>query len=361
MAKYEYVVADLKTRTPLDEVPLTNVRWSKVLNGPGALSANIQYQHPKATRSNFEPGARALFVRRNGIVVWGGIIWTVRKEGGSPFLNIGAEGFWSYFRRRTIRHTLAFAGVDQFTIARDLVSYAQGLPLSSGAVFPQPGGDMGIDPGAGLSGRTRDRTYHSYERKNLGEAIEQLAAVQDGFDFAVEVTEPTENDFELRLQLDHPRRGRRTNFTFEVGANVELLAWELDATRAENRVDALGAGEGDGMLIATAQDTNLLAMYPLLDGVVAYKDVLVRATLTGHAVERLAALGRPLAVPKLVVRATPDSDIGAFIEGDEVLVRADDGFVKINGFYRIESFEVQVSEEGHESIGTTFIETEAFA
>src|SRR5690606_10808394 len=116
-----------------------------------------------------------------------------------------------------------------------------------------------------------------------------MAGLKNGFDFAITVTEPTEGDFVKTLHLGYPRRGRRTNLVFEQGKNVKLLDWAVDADRLENRVDAIGAGEGTAMLISTAQDTNMLTQgYPLLDGVVSHKDVSRASTLQGHAEARLA-------------------------------------------------------------------------
>jgi hypothetical protein len=360
VAKYTYVTADLRTGTVLEELPLTGVRYSHVLNGAGALNANIHYHHPKATLANLDPGARTIWVRRNDVVVWGGILWTVRKIKGNDLLSLGAEGFHSYFtKKRRIRNTLTFTNVDQHRIVRDLVRYAQGQQLlyaTGTPTYPQPGGGyLDVSTDSSLSGNLRTQTYNAFERKSIGEAISQMAARIDGFDFSYELT----NDHDITFTTWYPRRGRRTNLTFEQGANVTLLAWLLDATRMENRTDAIGAGEGDSMLIATAQDTNLLNRYPVLDGTLARKDVSVQSTLQSHADAELRAKKNLIAIPQFSVRMSADSDIGSFITGDEVVVRASDGFVQIDGYYRIQEYLVDVSNEGNEDVEFTFVDTEA--
>jgi hypothetical protein len=364
VAQYEYVAVDLLTGVKREEVPLTGVRWGHKLNGAGTFTGNIHYHHPKATADILNPGNTALYVERNGVPVWGGIIWTMRKIKDNDLLSIGAEGFHSYFKaKRSIRNTLTFASKDQLAIARDLYKYAQGEALVAATgtpTFPQPGGSLGVTFGAETSGVLRDRTYWSYERKSVGLMLEQLAGVQNGFDFSIEIAK-SGSTYTRQLAFWYPRRGIRTNRTFEQGANVTLLGWFLDAKATENRVDAIGAGEGDSMLIATAQDTSLLTEYPVFDGYVSKKDVSVQSTLQAHADRELAARKKLVAIPAFTIRATPDSDIGGFITGDEVKVVAADGFVQINGFYRIQEYVIDVSNEGDEQIDMTFIDTEAFA
>jgi len=364
VAVYTYLSADLLTGTVREELPLTGVRWSKVLNGPGALNANIRYTHPKATRANLDPGRTAIFVRRNGLVVWGGILWTARKVKGNDVLSLGCEGFWSYFRRRRLRHNIKFTNVDQLTIFKELIRYTQGQPVtqatSGNGTYPQPNGDIGVLLGDETSGVLRVKTINGFERSIVGNELESLASLSGGFDFAIEVTEPTSHNFVKTLRLGYPRRGRRTNIVFEQGKNVKLLDWQIDADRLENRVDALGSGEGPAMLISTAQDTNVLDQgYPLLDGTVSHKDVTRLETLAAHAQRRLTEHKLPVSIPVLSLRVTEEGEVGSFIEGDECLVRADDGFVQFDNYYRVIEYLVDVSNEGDETIDITFAESEA--
>lgn len=364
MARYTYLTADLLTGTIREELPLTGVRWSKALNGPGALNANIRYTHPKCTRANLDPGKTAIYIRRNGLVVWGGILWTARKVKGNDVLQLGALGFWSYIRRRRLRHSFSFTNADQLAIFRDLVRYVQGDAMTSVDGGPltivQPNGSIGITYGSETSGVLRSKNVNGFEMYIAGQQCESLAGLQGGFDFAVELTEPTEGNFVKTLQLNYPRRGRRTNLVFEQGKNVKLLDWQIDADRLENRVDALGAGEGTTMLIQTAQDTNVLDQgYPLLDGVESQKGVTTTTTLAAHAEARLKQLRLPVSIPTLSLRVTEEGEVGSFIEGDECLVRADDGFVQFDNYFRIVNYLVDVSNEGDETIDVTFAESEA--
>lgn len=350
MPAYRYLVADLLTGTIKEEMPFSAVKFSHVLNRPGGFSANIGLRHSKATRTNLDPARTVIHVERDGVIVWSGILWTAKANVENATVDVGGEGWWSYFRRRKIRATKVYAATDQLAIVQDLVNYAQA----------QSGGNIGIVVGTEVSGVTRDRTYYHFERKNLGEAVEQLAAVAGGFDFAIEAVWVS-GAVVKTLNLSYPRRGRITPLVFELGTNIEGLSQEVDATRQANLIDAIGAGDGDAMLIATAADTSQLAAYPLLEDVTSYKDVTVAATLQLHAASDLAVAKKPvMRIPTLLaVQANPDAGLGTYITGDSVQVRGSDGWLAVNERVRIQVIEVGVDTEGKETVSIQFAQEEA--
>lgn len=343
---YRYLVGQLMTNTIVDEIPFSDMSYSHVLNRAGDFKATIGLRHPKATRANLDPGRSTVYVERDGVIVWGGILWTAEAdldaEDEEPTLKVAGEGFWSYFHHRNIRAFKQYLAVDQFTIAQSLLNYAQA----------QGGGNIGVTVGAETSGVLRDRTWYHYERKNIGAAIEELAAVQGGFDFAIDVAYDASGTVVKTFRPSYPQRGRSTSIVFELGGNIEGLSQAVDATRQANLVDALGAGEGDTMLIATAVDLTLVPPYPLLESVVAYKDVSQVATLQLHAAAQLTEQVEPAQrVPTLLAHAGPDTTVGSFITGDYVTVRATDGWIEVTDeTMRIVEYEVAVDEDGREAV-----------
>ena len=337
-----------KTTTTATRIPSTiddpTATWT--VNGTGwnwAYTSTTTTAPPKVTRANLDPGRTAIYVERDGVLVWGGILWTAKADIQSARVQIGGEGFWSYFRHRYVRHTKNYVLWYQHQIARDLVNYAQA----------QAGGNIGllVPDTIGSVGPRRDRTYHHYERKNVGEAVEQLAAVQDGFDFAIELGYDASGDIVKTLDFDYPRRGRMTSIVFELGTNIEGLTQEIDATRQANLVDGIGSGEGDQMLVATASDLTLVPPYPLLEEIITFKDVSEVATMAAKAQSALAAHKTPLErLPTLLAHASPDVGVGTFITGDTVRVRGEDGFFSVDELMRITNYQVVVDENGGETI-----------
>lgn len=357
MAQYTYVLEDLTSGTIKDEIPLRSVEYGQVLNAPGAFNGSIDRRHPKATRANLDPNSTALYVMRYDACVWGGIVRTIRSNGDG--LNIGAEGFWSYFRNRRLRHTKNFStslggtDADPLAIVRDLIDYAQDPAYS-------PGGDIGVQTGSELIGSTTGRVWYGYERRNIGTIIEALSDNALSFDFAIEAEyNAATNSFEKTLVLSAPKRGRRTGLVWEIGKHCDLSEYLLDGTRQANQIDGIGAGDGDAMVLAQASDTNQLppnGPYPLLEDAFIAKDIAVPEHLAELCNTRLERRKYPVAVPNIFLRDTEDTRIGSFITGDEVRLLGGDGFTSFDNFFRIDSWTTDVSDEGAERTKVEFVE-----
>ena len=127
MAVYRYILCDLLTNTELAELPLANVRFDLKLNGAGSLTASLPLTDPKVQAldpiGDTLPGRTALYVDRDGVLLWGGIVWTRRSTG--PTLELGCQEFESYFANRLITTDAVFTQVDLLAIARQLINTAQ--------------------------------------------------------------------------------------------------------------------------------------------------------------------------------------------------------------------------------------------
>lgn len=352
MATYRYLFADLRTNQVLAELPLKSPHFELGLPRAGAFSGSLPLGDAKIAALDpinaTIPTRTAVYVDRDGVLLWGGIIWTRRYRSNSKTLELTGAEFRSYFDYRQIITTAPFAGIDQLAIARSLVTAAQAYT----------GGDIGVTVGAETSGVLRDRTYNGYELKNVGEALTQLCEVDAGFDLAVDVAYvagvPTKT-----LALGYPRRGRRapdSGWMFEYPGNITDYEWPEDGTGMATTRRATGAGDQQGMLIATAPDTSLIdAGYPLLEDSRAYGDVVVQATLQAHANADLAASRQVLTIPTITVRADMDPMIGTYIVGDDCRVRIQDERFPagIDGFFRIVNITVDPQDNGPEKVVLT--------
>lgn len=349
MSRYTFVLQDLVSGTIKEEVPLRSVRYGKVLNAPGFLEASIDYRHPKATASNFARCRTAVYVLRDDVCVWGGILWTLRRNGDG--LNIGCEGFWSYFRKRRLRHTKSYTDTSPLDIARDLIDYAQDPVLSVG-------GDIGVITGTETTTAVTTRTWYGYERRVIADIIEALTDNTISFDFEIDtVYDPVANTFNKHFRLYAPRQGRKTNTTWEIGPHAELSQYFLDGTKQENTVHAIGAGEGDAMLLTTVADSNQVGTFPLLEGVLVAKDISAMPTLLDHAQARLQRRRMPGATPAVYLKpGDPSTQVGSFMTGDEIKLTGGDGFCTFDQYFRIDTWEVDLSDEGKERVRVEFID-----
>lgn len=352
MATYRYLFADLRTNKVLAELPLRTPHFELGLPRAGSFSATLPLGDSRiAARDPISatvPARTAVYVDRDGVLLWGGIIWTRRYRTSSKTLELAGAEFRSYFDHRQIIATTGFAATDQLTIARSLVSAAQAYT----------GGDIGITLGAEASGVLRDRTYNGYELKNVGEALTQLSEVENGFDFTVEVAYVNDTPTKT-LRLGYPRRGRRapeSGWLFDYPGNITDYEWPEDGTGMATTRRATGAGDQQGMLIAAAADSSLIdAGYPLLEASRAYGDVIIQTTLQAHANADLAATKQVLTIPTVTVRADLDPMIGTYIVGDDCRLRiTDERFpAGIDGFHRIVNIAVDPQDNGPEKVVLT--------
>lgn len=337
----------------VDEVAIypTCLSATRVFVHAGAAAGTLEtstVSFDAISRATLDPGRTAIYVERDGAIQWGGILWTAQADDTGYSVKLGAEGFWSYYDHRFVRADKAYAAQDQLAVFRALISYANSIG----------GGDIGVAVGSETCGVLVSATFAATDRANIRQACEDLAAADGGFDFAITTAYvagvPTKT-----LQLFYPRKGLRTSHILDLGTNVEGFAWNIDATLQANVVDALGAGT----LIGTAADTAALASYPLLEGMVQYKNETVQASLDARARSAVAGTRLPVETfPSLSVHLNADLQVGDVQTGDEIEVRAQaaGGFLgTIDGMMRVLSWEVKPDENGKESLTLDLAPTEA--
>lgn len=364
MATWRFDAHDLRTNAKLAELPLTDVTFTETLNGAGSFSATMPLAVDGATSattsasiaalltSSTIPERTALYLYRGGTIRGGGIVWGRRRSKGRPAQLSGA-GFWSFFRSQHLRTTQTYSATDQLAIARSLVTVAQAVT----------GANIGVVTGAEVSGVLRDRTYNSYELKQIGEAVEQLAAVDNGFDFAIDLSDgPVQT-----LTLSYPRRGRiagTTGVVFVDGKN--LIDYEVveDGSRSARVYTAIGKGDGVNMLLSTQTRTDLIdAGYPATSATGAFKDVEIQATLDAHAIAGVnAAANTPTFWTVSVDPDDVDGGIGTWLLGDDVLLeigdddnfpRNTDGSSGYRAYHRIIESTISVPSQGKDSVKLT--------
>ena len=106
--KYRYFTVDLMSNSLLAEIPFVGVSYERALKGAGAFSGQIPVIDKTRQFDLYEstmPGRTALYVVRDDVCVWGGIIWSRSYSVTSQQLDVSASEFTSYFQRRNIWKT----------------------------------------------------------------------------------------------------------------------------------------------------------------------------------------------------------------------------------------------------------------
>jgi hypothetical protein len=107
-AQYRYFVTNLVTNQPIAEIPFKGVSYERALKGAGTFSGTIGNSPETASLSLYEstmPGRTGLYVVRDGVCVWGGIIWSRSYNVNERIVSVSASEFTSYFHHRRIWKT----------------------------------------------------------------------------------------------------------------------------------------------------------------------------------------------------------------------------------------------------------------
>jgi hypothetical protein len=334
---YTYLACDLLTDSVLAELPLQGVTYETVLSGIGTLRAFLPLNDETNLSGVLDAtvgGRTALYVDRDGVIVWGGIIWT--REPATGGVTLQAAEFLSYYQHRYITQTLSTTAAN--VADTDLIPNGQLLYPDQKYIIwslfawaaEQPGTpSLDINQLSGVAdGINRDVTLYGYERPEMYSTIKQLSQVDDGFDFGVEVGwNPVINNQPptryRRARTWHPQRGRTADdsgLSFSKGgpaASIVAYYWPEDWTKMATRTHAVGDGEGESRLIAEADASDLLASgWPLLESVTTYPGVTDAGTLQGYANADLNAAAGAEVAPWFDVLCDADPAFGSYTVGD---------------------------------------------
>jgi hypothetical protein len=360
---YRYLFADLLTNEIIGELPLTGVSFTQQLNQSGTLNGHVLLSGLNSAEFNVNastiPGRSAIYVDRNGDLIWGGIIWNRTYNSAEQVLNLTAREFESYFERRRISATQNFTNTDQLVIARTLIDDAQLVPS----------GDIGVITGVETSGILIDRVYYDYELKNVYQAIQDLSRAEDGFDFLIDVSyDPITEEPIKTLVLGFPRSGviydvndpEAIVFLFPAG-NIVEYEYPEDASIAANTIFALGAGSNEGKLLSIAQDTTKITEgWAVLEDVANYSDVTDATLLDELSLGQVLAVSFPPTTIKIVVPAYIPPTLNDYNIGDDArLIITDERFPgTLDAVYRIVALNIQPGEDGPERVTLTLTASE---
>lgn len=364
-APWKMLYAGAVSGTMLGELPVIEFTHTDVLNGVGTWSATVPFDEDdtvevpnlaggidiidRTSELDF-PGLRigqcVVYFERNGRILGQGLPWGIDLDYAAGTMQITGAGLGSYFARSTTPG-FTFATIDQGAIVDFLITQSQ----VEGALPMEP-------PGV-LTGVHRDRTYVRNESKPLLETIEQLAAVNNGFDFMFRAAWES-GAIVHRCLLQYPATGRVTDIVFEVGVNAAVLTYSEDGGDLANRMNMIGAGEGDDKVFAyTFRPGGLGPEELCLDGTSSHIDVSNYTTLLQHSAFELQRRGQPIRRLQLVLIPDVIPALGDFEVGDRVWARANRGWLRFDELFRI--VEVAVSYgDGDERVTLTLASAEAF-
>lgn len=109
--RYEYYTVDIITNEILAQIPFEDVSYERKLKDYGAFEGAITVSGQTENLDLYNstlPGKTALYVVRNGVCVWGGIIWGRTYDLVARAMSVSAAEFTSYLSHRHIWKTYSF-------------------------------------------------------------------------------------------------------------------------------------------------------------------------------------------------------------------------------------------------------------
>lgn len=364
---YQVLVADTRTGRILDELPALP-RWTTALNAAGQASIDVPLTDAGLASRDIRritlPARASLVVVYGTEPVWAGPIWSHRYSAASRVLSLTAAGLWSLLDSRYVLPVLAsnvpitdatadtvITNLTLGSIARRVVNQALG----------HTGGNLPLVLPAEVAG-TNQRTYRGYELPQLGEALRQLTAVQDGPDIDFHPRWSTTAGYiEWVMRIGSPLLGQVGSphtWDYPGGGVVDLDVEESGRPLA--RVYAVGSGMERAMLTSRSEDLTLVnAGWPLLEGEVARKTVEVQSTLDDWASATLAALDRQVTTWTATVRADLNPTLGTYSLGDTaVLATSGDPYIP-DGAHPVRIVGIASGPDAETTVTLTMAPTEA--
>ena len=369
---YRAIFCDLRTDRTIDILPLRDVTVDDYIGKPGSLSGTIPV--PDAAMAarvrRIEEGRTSVYLQRGGDLWWGGIVWTSTLQSddhGVITLGIQAATFESYASRRRIRATtpeydprykLSFTNTDQLDIARGLWKDLQ---------TALPGGDIGVSYGNETSPQKRTVTYRDGDETVYLDALEALAALENGFEHYIAVyTDPATSARVRRLRLGSPTiRTGSTDLVLDRPGSILAYSFPRDATRGGTTARARGASintdqasESRPLPSTVAYDSGLIgqAGYPRIDLSSDHNDITDAATLTALARAELSAATGAVVIPEISVRL--DDLVPTTLLGRTARIRITDEWWSegLDARYRIIGVKVSPAQRGRPDTADLYLE-----
>jgi hypothetical protein len=352
---YRVLFQNVLTGYVYGELPVEALKYTTTRNAPGSATITIPVD-PGVSRVNpqslISGAATAIYIERGGRFVWSGLYWDSSVDYANGTMSLECEGWLSYFRLRGVHTTKQYSQWDQADIARDLLQHAGTYG---------PGSLLGmITYGTETTGILRDRTYLETEHKSIGEAVEQLAAVINGFGFSFDAawSGPAGDDLTVTYRIQYPTTGRVRDVILADGVNCDVTAAKVSGKTVRTFALVTGAGDGPEQLFASA--TVDASAHPRIEEITANADVKEVATLRAQAEQIIRTQANPIVLP--TIELYPDAELGldALDVGDQVRVIGGYGLVPIDGEWVVTEVDVTVDANGQEQITLTVAPLEVF-
>ncbi|MFV6027137.1 hypothetical protein [Streptomyces sp. NPDC056264] len=313
---YRAIFCDLLTDQTLDILPLRDVSFDDYIGKAGSLSGTVPIPD-KAIADRVKKvreGRTAVYLERGGDLWWGGIVWTsTLQSSGRGVLTLGVQAatFDSYAGRRRIRTDITYdTPTDQLEIARRLWREldVQTYPDAPAGEEPRR---LGITFGNEIPKFQKTASWRKGDETVYLEALDQLAATEDGFEHQILVyRDPATGQRIRQLRIGEPKIVTgATDLVFDRPGVILSYSFPYDATRGGTTAVARGAStnsnaaaESRPLFSGTQYASDLLVDgWPLIDLSSDHNEISDPLALDSVATTELAQARGAVVIPSISI------------------------------------------------------------
>lgn len=326
MPVYRYFFEDLTTGTLLDELPgMYGVYLSANMSAPGDWTATIRmdntYRTPTEILEATSPGKTIVWVERDSVVIWGGILWSRTYQSDGRTMQFQARTFDSYLSKDFGSTDVTFTDY-KVNIVRE--AFQRSMQQGAGAPFlldipAASAGDGDVTYTKELVGD--EYTYWDDVVKEMvrGGVEYRILYAKDGSlgvrSARLEIGRWDKAGFGLGVPY-----GTATRLLFQYPGDIAKYWWPESVADSANKLAAIGKADDASTPRATL--TNSASMsggYPRLGKRYTYTNVETTAKLSATLSSIRDAVAPPQTNPTfalLLSRTTADAAFGNWSLGD---------------------------------------------
>lgn len=316
-------------------LPDANLNYFETeLNRPGAAEFTIDPLSEGATE--IEGIAREIQVWVDGSLEWQGVPWGL--QGNSQQITVTCEGLMSLFTKRFVdRTSLIYTSLDQFTIAWNILTYAQSEAVEDNRDF-NIFADM-----PSLSGIVRSREYKRDEHKMILDIMEEFdgRTLKNGFDWSIVVM----GDGMRYWTPKYPKKGANkvnnaVEWDSEGERNIQDFSWNENflslATLAYVTGGSSNVGGTSIKMEGKYEDTAASAYWGQMQTVISDGSQLDTDWLDDRAEQEVNTRKDPQVVTEITAALGTEFALGDVEDGDWIPVTIDHGRIQVDAWHRIE-------------------------
>lgn len=233
-ANYRFFVCGLVTNELLAEIPFGNVSYGRAIREAGTFNGDIPINTDTQNLDLYEntlPGKTALYIVRDGICVWGGIIWSRTYDIKNRVLSVSASEYTSYLYHRVAWRTWSNTFAASITVTNGVGT----ATLLDGKTFDfikdEPVGIIfGLDYNYKLNSSTTTNYYvTSDSEENATSFTFQRRTSPDGANLSVQASDRADAESSVSVRQDTYKYAR----DFLEALSTDFFGLEFQNTELE--------------------------------------------------------------------------------------------------------------------------------